>query len=77
MAKLKNPLLSAQASGSIGPRLTFSQRGSGSQARFQKAQADVITAGRTTQRGYFSEAITQWHTLNSAEQTQWHDFNTS
>lgn len=74
MAKIKGPLLSNVASGSIGPRLTFSQRSSGQQARFQKAQVDVITSDRTTHRDYFIEAYEHWNTLTGAQQQQWNDF---
>lgn len=74
--KVKGPLFSNLASGSIGPRLTFSQRSSGQQARFQKAQVDVITPARTTQRGYFDEAVGKWNSLSDAEQQQWNDFVT-
>ena len=74
MAKLKGPLFSNEASGSMGPRLTFSQRKSGQQVRFQKAQVDVITTDRTTQRDYFALGYAAWNTLNAAEQKQWNDF---
>ena len=74
MAKIKHPLLSVEASGMIGPRLTFSKRASGQQARIQKAQADVVTAGRTTQRDYFIEAYGLWNTLSDEQQQQWNDF---
>ena len=74
MVKVKGPLFSNEASGSIGPRLTFSQRTSGQQARFQKAQVDVVTSARTTQRGYFDEAVGKWNSLSTAEQQQWDDF---
>lgn len=74
MVKIRGPLLSVSASGAMGPRLTFSKRASGQQARIQKAQADVTTAGRTTQRDYFIEAYEHWNTLNDAEQQQWNDF---
>jgi len=74
MAKIKHPLLSAEASGMIGPRLTFSKRGSGQQVRIQKAQADIVTPGRTTQRDYFIEAYGKWNSLSPEEQGQWNDF---
>ncbi len=74
MVKIKTPLLSAEASGSIGPRLTFSKRASGQQVRIQKAQADVITAGRTTQRNFFIEAYGKWNDLSSGEKAQWDAF---
>ena len=74
MAKLTGPLYSQEASGSFGPRLTFSQRKSGQQVRFQRAQPDVTTSGRTVQRNYFIEAYGKWNTLSGAEQQQWKDF---
>lgn len=74
MVKIKQPLLSAEASGSIGPRITYSKKATGQQVRIQKAQADVVTAGRTTQRNYFIEAYGKWNSLSSGEQEQWNDF---
>lgn len=74
MAKIKGPLLSQSASGLFGPRLAFSQRSSGQQARIQKAQADVITSARTTQRDYFIEAYEHWNTLTGPQQQDWNDF---
>lgn len=75
MVKLNGPLLSLNAGGSIAKELTYSQRRSGSQVRFQKKQADVTTTDRTTQRGYFIEAYGKWNTLNANEQAQWNTFN--
>ena len=74
MAKLKGPLFSQEAHGKMAGRITFSARKSGSQVRFQRAQSDVITADRTTQRDYFIEAYGKWNTLTTAEQKQWNDF---
>lgn len=74
MAKITQPLLSAEASGSIGPRLTYSKKATGQQVRIQKAQADVVTAGRTTQREYFIEAYGKWNSLTNEQQQQWNDF---
>lgn len=71
MAKIKGPLLSLAASGSMGPRLTFSQRSSGQQARFQKAQTDYINDARQQQRSYFSTAEGWWHELTPAEKEEW------
>ncbi len=74
MVKVKGPLLSMEAVGSIGPRLTFSKRQSGQQVRYQKAQSDVITSGRDTQRGYFSAAYAAWNGLSDNDQQEWNDF---
>ncbi len=75
MAKVEGPLFSLKASGSVGPRLTFSQRKSGPQVRIQKAQLDVTTADRTIERDFFIEAYEHWNTLNANEQGQWNTFN--
>lgn len=75
MAKLSGPLFSLQASGSVGPRLTFSQRKSGPQVRLQKAQLDVTTAGRTIERDFFIEAYEHWNTLSDADKATWDVFN--
>ena len=63
--------MSNRASGKIGERLVFSQRKSGQQVRFQRAQKDVETDARTTQREYYSTAVSWWKTLTSGEQREW------
>lgn len=74
MVKIKAPLQSATASGSLKLGLTFSRRSSGQQVRRQRGQADVTTSARTTQRGYFNEAVEKWNSLSAGEQGQWNDF---
>ena len=64
MAKTKGPLMSLAASGLIAERLVFSQRRSGQQARFQKAQKDVITPDRTISRSNYSAAVAAWNNLD-------------
>jgi len=72
MVKLTGPLMSLEARGSLGPGLTYSERKSGSQVRFQQPQKDNITPARTIQRKYFIIAITWWYKLTSTEQQEWH-----
>ena len=69
MAKIEGPLLSMGASGSMGPRLTFSQRKSGQQVRFQRKQKDYVNTARTTQRGYFQTAAGWWSEMTTAEKS--------
>ena len=69
MAKIEGPLLSMGASGSMGPRLTFSQRKSGQQVRFQRAQTDIVTSARATQRDYFKSAAGWWSEMTTAEKS--------
>jgi hypothetical protein len=71
MAKLNGPLMSIDARGSLGPRLTFSTRSSGPQCRFQSKQADAQSAGQLLQRGFFSTAITWWGMLTPVEKGLW------
>jgi len=75
MVKVKGPLFSLNASGSVGDLMTFSARKSGPQVRYQKKQKDVITDDRTTQRGYFQEAFEHWLTLTEEEQEEWNEYN--
>jgi hypothetical protein len=73
MAKLTGPLMSNTASGTLGPRLTFSQRKSGQQVRFQKKQKDVITDLRTAQREKFTTSTGWWNLLTLSEKKEWYD----
>jgi len=69
--KLTGPLFSLEASGSVGPRLTFSKRKSGQQVRFQRAQKDVITPKRTAQRLKFNQGLLLWNSLPDVEKHYW------
>ncbi len=75
--KIKGPLFSLKASGSVGPRLTFSQRRSGPQVRIQKSNADANTTNQQTERGYFDDGRTAWGTLSDANKAAWDTFNKS
>ena len=71
MAKLTGPLFSLNAKGSIGKELTFTDRRSGAQVRFQKKQTDISTPSRVINRGYFKTAVGWWHILTPSEQLEW------
>lgn len=71
MVKLAGPLLSVEARGSLGPRLTYSSRPSGQQVRYQKKQTDIETPARLVQRGYFQMSVGWWNELTPTEQTEW------
>ena len=58
--KIFGPMHSDSARGTFGNLLTFSERKSGSQFRFQKKQADKITTLRTAQRAKFLVAKEMW-----------------
>ncbi|EKE18786.1 MAG: hypothetical protein ACD_9C00239G0006 [uncultured bacterium] len=59
--KIIGPLHSEKASGTFGDLLTFSERNTGAQVRFQKKQKDKITSARTEQRNKFLIAREMWH----------------
>lgn len=63
MAKLKGPLLSLSASGTFGPRMTFSMRKTGSQVRIQNKQKDKISVLQSKVRGLYSLAVFGWNNL--------------
>ena len=71
MAKIRAPLFSQSAQGTIGGNLTFSLRKSGQQVRFQNKQKDVITSDRTLQRSYYSQAVNAWNLLDPSEKIVW------
>jgi hypothetical protein len=60
MVKVTSPLQSLSASGTIAKGLTFSERKSGSQVRWQRKQKDKITVLRTAQRANFNIALAMW-----------------
>lgn len=58
--KIIGALHSDSASGTFGGLLTFSERKSGSQVRFQRKQKDVSTSLRVAQRARFLVAKDMW-----------------
>ncbi len=54
--KIKGPLMSEEARGTIAGNLTFSKRKSGQQARFQKKQSDANSPSQQIQRSSFLNA---------------------
>ena len=54
--KILGPLQSLEARGTVGPRITFSKRKSGQQARYQKSQKDAESPNQLIQRAKFQNA---------------------
>src|SRR3990172_670125 len=75
MSKVTGPLMSNVASGKIGERLVFSKRRSGQQVRFQRAQKDVITVDRTTQRALYAAAVAAWNSLDDEIKEIWREMS--
>jgi len=77
MVKLKGPLLSESAHGSIAKAITYSKRRTTNQVRRQRAQKDKMTPGREIQRSYFQKAATWWLQLTSDEKLAWKEVSNS
>jgi hypothetical protein len=60
--KIRGPLHSDKATGTIVDFLTFSLRKEGQLARYQAKQKDVLTSDRINQRNNFLSAIERWNT---------------
>jgi len=71
MAKITRPLQSGTASGTIAGVLTFSQRASGSQCRFQKKQKDYENPARKIARDAFRQGVILWRSLPLNEKALW------
>lgn len=67
MAKLRGPLMSQNASGTIGPRMTFSNRKSGAQVRIQNAQKDKKSLSQLSNRGLYNIAVARWNSYTQGE----------
>lgn len=75
MAKVRGPLHSDGAVGHMKNRVTFSNRKSGTIVRYQRAQKDVVTEKRTTQRSKFLLGLAFWQTLPDEEKQYWSDLS--
>jgi len=78
MAKLKGPLLSLSASGTIKKLITFQERVCGSVAYRYRKPGDVKdftpSGYQSSIRGYMTAAVSAWHALEPSEREQWEDF---
>lgn len=63
MAKVSGPLFSLQAGGQLAKTLVYSRWKGISDVRSYVIPANPRSAGQTTQRGYFGDAVDAWHTL--------------
>ncbi len=67
MAKIRGPLFSIAAHGTIGKCLTFNTIGAKTRARYQKKQMDRYTLTRDLQRIKFGIASRIWANLTEEE----------
>lgn len=74
MVKIRAPLMSASASGTMGEVLTFSQRKSGPQVRYQRGQKSESTPAREPIRHAYRTGVELWHYLPGYEKSHWKEF---
>ncbi len=77
MAKLKNPLLSLRASGSLGRILTFVTRRSGQLVEKKPQLMDAKSPAQLYHRNMFGLCKDLWHTLSTAEKAIWESQGTA
>ena len=71
MAKVKGPLLSLQASGTIADAITFSKWKGVATARAKSTPTNPNTTAQQTQRTAFSNAVASWQAQDAATHTTW------
>jgi len=72
--KLKNPLMSISASGSIGKHITYSNRKNENQVRWQKKQVDYVNPTRSYARGNFKIASDWWALLTPTQKLMFDEY---
>jgi hypothetical protein len=73
MAKIVGPLMSQEAHGLVGARLTFSKKKTGQQVRFQRSNIDLNSFDQKTNRAVYQDAVAEWNLLSTAEKDVWKD----
>jgi len=73
MVKLKGPIMSLEAHGSIGKILTFSERGSGSQTRKYTKPIKAPSAKQRAQRRLTEFLVAQWQNMTENQKDVYED----
>ena len=71
MVKLKGPIMSLEAHGSIGKILTFSERGSGSQTRKYTKPLKTASPKQRAQRRLTEFLVAQWQNMTENQKNTW------
>ncbi len=77
MAKLKNPLLSLKASGSLARAITFVRRRGVDLVEKKPEVKDARTPPQIAHRNMFGLCVDLWHTLSAAEKAVWESAGTA
>ena len=73
MAKVKGPLLSLSASGTIGDSMTFGKWKGVNTVRVKGTPTNPNTAAQLTQRTAFANAVASWKAQDQTTQTDWNN----
>ncbi|GAJ21836.1 unnamed protein product, partial [marine sediment metagenome] len=71
MTKLKNPLMSLKASGSVAKTLTFLRRKRVNIVEKTPEIKDVRSLTQLSWRHMYQKAVALWHALSAAEKADW------
>lgn len=71
MVKLKNPLMSLKASGSLSRAITFLRRRGVDLAEKKPEIIDAKTPAQLSWRHMYQKAVALWHLLSAAEKQEW------
>ena len=71
MSKLKSPLISLGARGTISDTLTFQKRGQATIARKKPVPTDPKSPAQLAQRQIYKDAVATWHALTPEEKEAW------
>ncbi len=71
MAKVKNPLLSLDARGTLAKSITFTHRHAGSIVQLKPVSVDRKSTGQLLQRAVFTGCVEEWLALSEADKSSW------
>jgi len=74
MAKVRGPLMSLRASGTLGSTLTYQQRASGSVVYSRTVPYDTKHPFQMAIRGYVTQAVEYWQKMSPEYKTKWNVF---
>jgi hypothetical protein len=74
MAKSTGPLFSLKASGTVGKKLTFSNKGSGQQVRKFHYPKKTVTLDQWTQRQIMGLLTAHWQCMTDNEKAVYNDY---
>jgi hypothetical protein len=71
MVRITGPLFSLKASGELKENVTYSERITGPQVRFQRKQKDIGSEAQLLQREKYSKGVILWRSMPKEERDYW------